>query len=239
MGQRSKSPYKTLPLHLLPKGIWNSITCWRNIVWVLINFSIFIKLWNRCRINPHYCPTYGACKPGQMPYHIPIATCPRWGLQLIGALLHCLLLRAKNASDFRPPKFYNVHHTFKINLLKMLFVPVVSICSHLRTFWSLPRKIPWCHHEDIVNLIGRNLVCFPSTLTETWLDDTISDHEILPSEYSLYRWDRNRHGGGVAISNNIRCCQKPDFSSGEIESLWVELYFILFYLLFNAGISQH
>jgi len=54
----------------------------------------------------------------------------------------------------------------------------------------------------------------------------VSDHEVLPDEYSLYRRDRNRHGGGVAIliSNHICYSQKPDFSNGEIESLWVELY---------------
>ena len=76
------------------------------------------------------------------------------------------------------------------------------------------------HKEEIFNL----LYVFHLdilTLTETWLDDTISDHEVLPDEYSLYRRDKNRHGGGVAILISVIV---RNFSSGKIESLQVELY---------------
>ena len=51
-------------------------------------------------------------------------------------------------------------------------------------------------------------------LTETWLDDTISDCEIFPagSGVSLMRSGRNRHGGGVAfvVSNQLPVCVRPD-----------------------------
>ena len=83
------------------------------------------------------------------------------------------------------------------------------------------------HKEEIFDLLC-NFCLDVLTLSETWLDDTIPDSGILPvgCNYSLLRRDRNRHGGGVAIliSNHIRYCQKLDFSSGEIESLWIELY---------------
>ena len=36
-------------------------------------------------------------------------------------------------------------------------------------------------------------------MTETWLDDSIGDSEICPSGYDIFRRDRNRKGGGVAI----------------------------------------
>ena len=36
-------------------------------------------------------------------------------------------------------------------------------------------------------------------ITETWLDDTISDRELAIPGYHLLRRDRDRHGGGVAI----------------------------------------
>lgn len=36
-------------------------------------------------------------------------------------------------------------------------------------------------------------------VTETWLDDTISDNEVTIPGYQLVRRDRNRHGGGIAI----------------------------------------
>ena len=40
-----------------------------------------------------------------------------------------------------------------------------------------------------------HIVC----LTETWLDENISDHEFCFGNYSIVRRDRNRHGRGVAM----------------------------------------
>ena len=36
-------------------------------------------------------------------------------------------------------------------------------------------------------------------ISETWLDDTIDDSDVIIPGYQLFRRDRNRHGGGVAI----------------------------------------
>lgn len=36
-------------------------------------------------------------------------------------------------------------------------------------------------------------------ITETWLSDEISDDVVFPSSYRVYRRDRNRRGGGVAV----------------------------------------
>lgn len=36
-------------------------------------------------------------------------------------------------------------------------------------------------------------------ITETFLDPSINDSEFAPHFYSVFRWDRNRHGGGVMI----------------------------------------
>ena len=43
------------------------------------------------------------------------------------------------------------------------------------------------------------------SLSETWLSEAITDLEILPQGYSLYRKDRGSRGGGVmlAISNTL------------------------------------
>ena len=66
------------------------------------------------------------------------------------------------------------------------------------------------------------------TLSETWLDDTVTDLEVCPDGYNLFiiRRDRNRRGGGVAIilSSDIRYKVCSDISEGSIESLWVQLY---------------
>ena len=50
------------------------------------------------------------------------------------------------------------------------------------------------YHEDL------DIVC----VTETWLNDSIRDSEILPYNYTTFRQDRykNRVGGGVLISVN-------------------------------------
>lgn len=83
------------------------------------------------------------------------------------------------------------------------------------------------HKDDIFDLLCSFHIDV-LTLSETWLDDTVPDAEILPAgcDFSLLRRDRNRNGGGVAIvlSSRVRYCQKCDLSSGHIESLWVELY---------------
>ena len=36
-------------------------------------------------------------------------------------------------------------------------------------------------------------------ITETWLDNHISDNELSVPNYKIIRLDRSRHGGGVAI----------------------------------------
>ena len=36
-------------------------------------------------------------------------------------------------------------------------------------------------------------------VNETWLDNTVNNHEVELNGYDLVRKDRNRHGGGVAM----------------------------------------
>jgi len=43
-----------------------------------------------------------------------------------------------------------------------------------------------------------NMFC----VTETWLSSTVLENEILPSDFSLYRKDRESQGGGVLIAVN-------------------------------------
>jgi len=48
-------------------------------------------------------------------------------------------------------------------------------------------------------------------LSETWLSKSITDHEILPQAYTIYRKDRGTRGGGVllAINSNLPSRQIP------------------------------
>ena len=40
-------------------------------------------------------------------------------------------------------------------------------------------------------------------IVETWVDDSVSDNDLSISNYQLFRLDRNRHGGGIAIYIHI------------------------------------
>ena len=109
---------------------------------------------------------------------------------------------------------------------------VVTVGSH-----SSPRKIAgsltcWCFNaRSIVNkkldLFAKLSVSTPGIvmITETYLDSTIATSEIFPSNYTVYRLDRNRHGGGVLIAvleafNSFAC---PQFTRPDIELLWIQL----------------
>ena len=61
-----------------------------------------------------------------------------------------------------------------------------NVISNLTAFQN------FVYHEDL------DIVC----VTETWLNDSIRDSEILPYNYTTFRQDRckNRVGGGVLIS---------------------------------------
>ena len=84
-----------------------------------------------------------------------------------------------------------------------------------------------CKLDEVLSFCHSNQVDVMA-LTETWLDDTVTDIEVCPCDHNLsvVRRDRNRRGGGVAIllSNHIRFCVHQDLSEGHIESLWIELF---------------
>jgi hypothetical protein len=64
-------------------------------------------------------------------------------------------------------------------------------------------------------------------VSESWLDDSITDEEIKIDGYSIVRRDRNRNGGGVCayITNNIAFNRREDIatSATSFESLWIDL----------------
>ena len=63
-------------------------------------------------------------------------------------------------------------------------------------------------------------------ITETWLNDSILDHVLLHTGYTIYRKDRDgRMGGGVllAIRNNIKTFRRYDLET-KCELLWNEIH---------------
>ena len=68
----------------------------------------------------------------------------------------------------------------------------------------------------------------PATISvsETWLDDSITDAEIELPGYSLERKDRNRQGGGVClyIRNDLAYNRRSDLDTFDIESVWIHIH---------------
>ena len=68
--------------------------------------------------------------------------------------------------------------------LKIICLNYQSIVNKKEAFWELLER----HSPDIV------VAC------ETWLDQSVTDNEIIPSGYKLYRRDRDDGYGGILIS---------------------------------------
>ena len=63
------------------------------------------------------------------------------------------------------------------------------------------------------------------SITETFLDSTVPDAQIISSGYNIFRKDRNRHGGGmlVMVRDSITVVRRYDLEVA-CEMLWLELY---------------
>ena len=62
-------------------------------------------------------------------------------------------------------------------------------------------------------------------VSETWLDNSVSDNEISIDGYAVYRKDRSRSGGGVCIYVKSELCsnRKPEMESDDLEAIWIEI----------------
>ena len=65
-----------------------------------------------------------------------------------------------------------------------------------------------------------HVICF----SETKLDPTINDEEVIIDGYTILRHDRTRHGGGVAcfINNSLNYNQRGDFSN-DVENIFIDI----------------
>ena len=67
------------------------------------------------------------------------------------------------------------------------------------------------------------------TISQSWLNSSISDSEISLSGYTLVRQDRkDKSGGGTAIyvHDGIPYTHRPDLSIGGIETCWIVKLFV-------------
>ena len=71
----------------------------------------------------------------------------------------------------------------------------------------------------LVNELEFDVIC----VSESWLDNSILDIHI--PNYSVFRKDRNRHGGGVLIyvTDSLSAVRRLDLEHIDVESVWIEV----------------
>lgn len=85
--------------------------------------------------------------------------------------------------------------------------------------------------DFFLNLSETDYDCL--ALTETWLNDTFFDSELIDNRYVVYRKDRDlrrtnkRDGGGVilAVNKRFKTERLDKLEYEDVESLWVKIYF--------------
>ena len=62
-------------------------------------------------------------------------------------------------------------------------------------------------------------------ITETFLDEDILDSELVNTSFTVYRRDRNRHGGGVMVlvKSSIPSRRRTDLEVENCELVWIEI----------------
>jgi hypothetical protein len=79
--------------------------------------------------------------------------------------------------------------------------------------------------DEIYHCLAYNNKADIITVSESWLDDTISDIDIELADYEVHRKDRTRHGGGVLayVHNSLAACRRIDLENENVECLWLDV----------------
>ena len=101
----------------------------------------------------------------------------------------------------------------KLGLQKGLVLAHVNICS-LR---NKCQEIECIIRDNCINIMA---------ISETHLDESFSDSSICIDGFSVFRKDRNRYGGGVAIyvQNNVPTKLRVDLMEEDIEAICVQIH---------------
>ena len=136
----------------------------------------------------------------------------RWQLSILRSLIDArksLLLRSGDVEK-NPGPAAPAAKSLKSKSLSVIHVNTRSLLRHF---------------DDIATLVA-NEHPHILALSETWLDDSVSDAEVLLPGYSLFRFDRNRYGGGVAlyILNGLTCSLLScGVTPSGVEFMWVSV----------------
>ena len=78
--------------------------------------------------------------------------------------------------------------------------------------------------EEVRNVF-LNMYVHVICINETWLDSSVSDNEINIDGFTVFRKDRTRHGGGVAVfvRRKLLPILKSDLDIPGLEAIWIEV----------------
>ena len=78
--------------------------------------------------------------------------------------------------------------------------------------------------EEVRNVF-LNMYVHVICINETWLDSSVSDNEINIDGFTVFRKDRTRHGGGVAVfvRRELLPILKSDLDIPGLEAIWIEV----------------
>ena len=134
------------------------------------------------------------------------------------------LLDASNSS--RSPLYYNRRSSDKKNGSYLASHPYSKNkllkqngyrLFHVNTCSLLP-KIPE------LRALAEKYYIHLMSINETHLDETVNDFELEIPGFVIYRNDRNRHGGGVAlyVRDDVKHKPRKDLTIPGLESVWIE-----------------
>ncbi|KAH9385007.1 hypothetical protein HPB48_027043 [Haemaphysalis longicornis] len=94
-----------------------------------------------------------------------------------------------------------------------------------------PFRLQYYNARSLLNKIPglqSDLSCNPADavcVSETWLGDSVQDHEIFGPEYAVFRKDRRGRGGGVliAVKHEGSPTRRADLECPNSELVWTQL----------------
>ena len=96
------------------------------------------------------------------------------------------------------------------------------------------------YFDDLASLVSTERLHIIA-ISETWLDSSVSNNKIHLAGFNLFRIDRNRSGGGVAVycSDHLPCSLLHcGTSSSGVASLWVSVRVPSLFSRFPAKFSR-
>ena len=118
-----------------------------------------------------------------------------------------------NVVDLPHLNVSNSEHNSNLTLLELSSLPGLK-CLHLNVSTLLPNI------DEVKHLVFSSDIDVLS-LNETRLDNSINDQTLNIPNYCLFRNDRNRSGGGVALYIKLSLLPVPVDISCTSESVWV------------------